>query len=618
METIFGFVAPLLMLAIAIAIIAAIVSAARRSGDGEEEEPGIGMLRRVFYYLLGFIALSVASAGVCLLLGTLLEPLFGKNVIITSGNRLALSLALTIVGTPIWLFLWGRAQQAAQRYPVETRTLGRKLSIYLVLGISAAIAAGSLVNVVRWAFRIQDDPSLSLAILLVMAGVWVFHWRADTEGRGLTVQADGPRQSRGAAALMPRLYIYVTSLYSLVMLAPASGVLLYKYFLGAYEAFVQTPILGLQSPGLWSRGVREALSLAIVGGLWWWAHWKYLARKDQRAGLRQVYLYIFAVFGGAVTVVASLATFFYGVLSWLAGVPGLPMAAEHFRFVPAALAAFVIGAALWGYHYSVIAEETPGSEHRFIGPRRGYQYLIAAVGLGTLAVGLVIAFGVALGELLPKPPALVATPGGWKKQFALAITLIAVGAPLWGYFWSGLQREAKADPAQERTRLSRRIFIYAVFGIALLITLGNLSALLFTVLKDALNGSLSAQSFQDARWFAGSLLMAGAISIYYGLVLGEDRRAREAAGVPGEVPRAPRKRVTAVAPEQARDHVRAVEASLGYPVTWWKSMDGTNAAPAVTEADLAGLPQRIAEAPSERVLLVFENAGFRVLPYRAE
>lgn len=603
---ILGFLAPVVMFAILIAIVVAVIVAARRSGE-EDDEPGIGTLRRVFYYLLGFIGLGVAASGLSLLIATIIEPLFGGNVIVASQNRLALALALTLGGTPIWLFLWGRAQQSLREYPVEARTLSRKLYLYLVLGISAGVAVQSLVSVLGWAFRINADPSLNIALLIVMAGVWVFHWRADA--------VPGAKSERGIAGFMPRLYVYVTALYGLALLASGSALLLYRYQMGAYEALLQTPILGTHDLGLWSRAVREHLSMALVGGVWWWTHWRLLAGSDRQGGLRQVYLYIFAVFGGAVTVVVSAAMLLYGFLFWLVRVPGLETASEHFRFMPGVTAGLVVGAALWGYHYAVIKEELPGSEPRFIGVRRVYEYLVSAVGLGTLAVGLVIAFASVLGQLVPRPPALVVTPDEWKKSMVLALTLITVGAPLWGYFWFGVQREAGADPIVERGRLSRRVFIYAVFGIALLLTLGNLSNLLFTLLRDLLNSSLGSQSFQDARWFSASLLMAGAVSVYYGLVMGEDRRARDSAALVTATSLVARKRVTALVPAGGQDLVRAVEAGLGYSVTWWRASDGAGAMPVVSQEDLRTLPARIAQAPSDRVLLLIDTSGVRVLPY---
>ncbi|MBF8299423.1 MAG: hypothetical protein HW397_472 [Dehalococcoidia bacterium] len=412
-----GFLAPGLFLVLLVAVIAVIVAASRRQGDDEEEGPGIGTLKRVFYYFLGFVALGVAAAGLSLLMSTLLGPLFVDKLIVDSGSRLALALALTVVATPIWMYLWARSQHAVVEYPAEARSLGRQFYLHLILGITAAVAAGSVVSILQWSFGINEDPSLAMSVLLIMAGIWFFHWRA-ARGGGLP--------NKGISVLMSRLYIYVTALYALVMLAAGTGIVLYRSLLEAYEGVLHTPLLGLDTVQFWSRGMRESLSFAVVGGVWWSAHWLLMARGNQQSGLRQVYLYLFAVFGGALTVVVSTALLLHGTLQWLVGAPGLDAPAEHFRFLPSVIAGLVIGSWLWGYHHAVIKEESTGNEGRFVAARRGYQYLLSAVGLGTLAVGLVIAFGVAIGLLLPGLPTLVPT-ADWKRLITLAVT-----SSLWG------------------------------------------------------------------------------------------------------------------------------------------------------------------------------------------
>ncbi len=79
-------------------IIAAIVAATRRSGDGDEAEPRIGSVRRLFLYGLAFIALMLAATGLSLLLGGLFDAAGGESVIAESKTALALGLSLTLVG----------------------------------------------------------------------------------------------------------------------------------------------------------------------------------------------------------------------------------------------------------------------------------------------------------------------------------------------------------------------------------------------------------------------------------------------------------------------------------------------------------------------------------------
>jgi hypothetical protein len=255
--------------------------------------------------------------------------------------------------------------------------------------------------------------------------------------------------------------------------------------------------------------------MALVGGIWWWWHWHRVAGVDGQSEPRQVYLYLYTVLGGAVTVVVSLSILLYGLLQWAMDAPGVLAASTHFRFLPGVIAGLAVGGAIWGYHSAVIHQEAGALAGGLLAARRVYRYLVAALGLGTLATGLVLLFGV------------------------------VVGVPIWGRYWWAAQREATAHSDEERTAQSRRVFIYGVFGIAVLITLGDLSALLFVILRDLLEGELALSALQQGKWFIGALLMAGAISVYYWLIVREDR---EAAGEqPAKTVAQPRRKSVTVA-----------------------------------------------------------------------
>jgi len=202
----------------------------------------------------------------------------------------------------------------------------------------------------------------------------------------------------------------------------------------------------------------------------------------------------------------------------------------------------------------------------------------------------------------------------------LGITLLIVGMPMWSYYWIGLQKEVATGPTEERTALSRRVFIYGVFGIATLLVLGNLSALLFMFLRDLLEAELSLQVLQDAKWSIGILLMSGGISVYHWLVLQEDRRELPAGETPPkeETPAvvAPvAKEMIALATQSAQGLVARLESQLGVPIRVWRRLDAAEA-PTVTEEELLAIRQRVIDAPGDRVLLTIDASGVSVLPYR--
>ncbi|MDA0733168.1 MAG: DUF5671 domain-containing protein [Chloroflexi bacterium] len=601
----FSGIIPLLVI---IGIIAAVVVLVRRRGK-TESDPGIGTLKRLYYYGISFIALGVAAPGLILLIDFLLDNLFGPPAFLRGQGQLALGLALTIVGTPIWFLHWRLALKAVQQLPTEAQALSRQIYIYLVLGITASLFAFGLVSLLRWLLGSGDFNGFNIAFPLVWAGIWGYHWHLQS--------LDVPRTEDGAT--VRRLYVYITSLYSLVMLLVGVGIVIWRPLKEAYEALFTTQLLvsgGVNFwDSLWSDTTRTGVAILVVGGLLWWWHWHQAAKGDAKSQLRQVYLYLFAILGGAATVVISLSMILFDVLQWLIGEPGSDRASAHFRSFPGMIATLLPGAALWGYHLALVQQESLLSAERWQAARRVYRYLVAALGLITLSVGLVMVFLVAMGVLIPQAGAQLLDAQWWRNPLVLGITLLVVGIPIWSYYWFGVQRAVAIGPAQERTAQSRRIFIYGVFGIATLLVLGNLSALLYMFLRDLLEGGLSLQLLQYAKWSIGTLLMAGAVSVYHWLILQEDRRAMPA---PAETP-APAVPVTkdliAVAGESAQGLVRSLESLLGVPILVWRRLDGGDA-PNLTVEELHAVREEIINAPGSRALLIVDASGIRVLPYR--
>jgi hypothetical protein len=411
------------------------------------------------------------------------------------------------------------------------------------------------------------------------------------------------------------LYVYGTSLYGLVLLLVGLGIILRQLIGQTYDAIFATQFLFSGREALWNDTSQGGLALFIVGGLFWWWHWHRASQGDEDSVLRQVYLNFFAILGGSLTVAATLSILLFRILQWALGEADPAGATEQFRFLPAALGALISGAALWGYHGAVVRQESPSGVAGSFAVRQAYRYLLSAVGLGTLAAGLVILFGVVIGVMAPQTGQELLKGEWWRNPLASAVTLLVVGAPLWGFYWSGLQRDAGADMV-ERTALPRRILIYLVLGAAVLAALGNLSALLFIVLRDLLEGQLSTQLIQEAKWSIGALLTAGSVSVYYWLVLGEDRRAMPAPEKPSTGAPPVRKVVVALATEAARPLVGRLEAQLGIPLRLWQRLDPDAEAPTLTDEDLRVIQERIAEAPGDRVLLTIDASGVRIVPYR--
>jgi uncharacterized BrkB/YihY/UPF0761 family membrane protein len=247
------------------------------------------------------------------------------------------------------------------------------------------------------------------------------------------------------------------------------------------------------------------------------------------------------------------------------------------------------------------------------GPRRVYNYLLASLSLAALASGLVFLFALVISVSVQEARDYIVEDEGWQGQLAIVLTLLAVGGSTWAYYWSRAQMSLKESP-EERNALSRRVYIYSVFGVGALATLGSLSAALYLVLQAALDNELGVSVLRDAQWAIGVLLTTGVITGYFWFVIQEDRRALSEAAPAALAAPVARKDVTFLAPAGGADLARRLEARLGYGVTLWTGLDEVGL-PALTEEQLGDAAARIQGSPLDRVLVTVEGAGLRVSPF---
>ena len=595
MDLIYGLagVLPLLLIGGVVAVIVAVV----RRGQGSRD-PGIGTTRRLFLYGLAFVALMLGASGITLLAAGLLETLSASRDLSNDAAGTAFGLAATIVGFSVWALVWLAAQRTLAQYPAEAGTVGRKLYAYAVVGVSAAVVAVTLANLLRRLLQPSDFEAEGLAPILVWGALWAFHWRWESrEG-----------QSSQDARSVRRLHAYLTSTYGLVMLTVGTGTLLGVLTGAAYDGLFRDRLLGGAGDALWHDQSRTALAVALVGGLWWAWHWFGVSAHDLTSDLRRVVVHIVGIFGGLITVVAGTASALFAVLIWLMDRPRFATAAEHFDVLPVALTTVLVAGGVWGYHVSLSAVEE-SSVSKQAAARRTYRYLSAVVGLGTLAVGLVLLIGVAVGALTPT----IAGGRWWATPLATSITLIIVGTPLWIVHWARQQAAMTAGAPGEADSLPRRAYLFGTIGVAVLATLGAFSAFLFQVIEAALEGRLSTSVLDDAKWAVGVAVAAALFGAYHWQVLREDRALEPPVlqVVPATAPFT--KEVTAVAPASARALVEAIARRLGTEVTRQERRDSMGA-PELSEAELDQLAERVRSAAGERILLVIDGDGVQVIP----
>ncbi len=421
----------LLAVVVFIGIVAGLVVLAIKLWKGRDAQDDDGL--DLIPYLLLALAVGVAGFSLAGLANASLAPdrLSGRPT-----SEIAFALAGLVVAAPIAYFLWGR--QAKRR---AKRPSGPGWPVYL-----AVIELVFLTAFLTAVAQIADSlTSTALAArwpnLIVYGGIVVFHWWAE--------RREPPMDDAGE---LPRL---VGSGVALIALAGGAIATLGWLVSEASESLIGA-VTFTEPAG--------PLALMIVAAPVWAYRWL-PAWREEPTVFRNLYLAVVTTFsltlaiGAAVTLVSVL-------LSYVVGRPG--PAADHFDVYPVGLATAVVGWATWAHHRPRLGKTRNGAV-------RGYEYAMAAIGLGTLvgsSVGLIdAAFERRLADI-----------GTGALLISLGCTVVASGG-VWLWFW----RKAQAAPREsEIPTLQRRVFLIGMTIVTGLTAAGALIGSLVVVFRAVL------------------------------------------------------------------------------------------------------------------------------------
>jgi hypothetical protein len=598
MDGLFSLVTLLIPISIIAAIVYGIVSLTRRRQSGPQADPGIGTIRRLYFYGVALAALMMAANGIALVGDDALAMAFGDDVVVGSVEKLALGLALTLVGIPLWGVHWWFVRKYMRQYPVERLSVVRKIYVYVILGSSATIAAFSAIGVLHWLMGTERFDGGSLARVVVFGAIWGVHWWMERSEQPTTPETKAVR----------RIYLYAVAAGSLGVAATGLGQVLAAILGEGYDALTSSAIIGGNS--LTGDGPRDAIALVAVMAPIWAMHWLVFAKDDIESLIRQLYLYPYALLGGVITVLTSIGIVLYGVLVWLFGVPEEPSTAAHFSKLTAAVASLIVGGLIVIYHAYVSRQEIDAPVDTQFAPQKSYLYAMTALGIAGMvaAIGTIVVVVISL--ITASGEDTIAGADELRNAIALAITFGAIGTPLWGYYWRRIQGALVGEDPAQRNVLPRRVFIFAVLGIGMLALLGSVSTLAFVLFTAILEGTMS-EFLGNAQGAIAVLTPVAIFMPYYWLVYREDRRL-----APDDIlEKRPRKDVSVLVMEGSMEFVTRLEGVLGYQVTPLLWADDDAMPMILDDTGYELLADRIGAAQGREVILIPEPEGIRVLSH---
>ncbi len=406
-------------------IVALVIFGVIKALSGRSKDGSIGGDLIAYGLLAIFIGGTVWAL---FLLGRAAFP--GQSLVGMSQQDLAGALAGLIVAGPVAYILWRRQDDRREANPDSVAW-----SIYLaftdLVYLTWLVVYGVLV--LSAAFGEGDFPRLTdIAIVAAVVGIHDRAARIDRPGGAIS-----------------QIYRVVGSGIGLITLSVGVGLALWWVFARLYSTFTATA---------GDAPLAVGAAMAIIGGVVWAYKWLRPWNYTQPDGTYLTYV-VLVLLVSFLTLVGSLAALVTIVILYFTESPASPGA--HFEALAPLFAMAITSALIWFHHRPKLGGERSDAI-------RAYQYVIAAIGLGT-AIG---SFTTVVTLILR--PNLVVTDRG--TGVVVGLMAGAVGAIVWWFFWSDAQTAPRAPEAASTPRK------FYVIGMAIILGLTAAGAVIGVLL----------------------------------------------------------------------------------------------------------------------------------------
>jgi heme/copper-type cytochrome/quinol oxidase subunit 2 len=554
--------------------------------------------KRFWLYAVALVTLGILAIGVGDLISLFFDAVLKNNTLTGGGSynqqQLSLGVAMIVIGGPLWFFFWRAIQHRAKGSPEETGAALRKLYLNFIMLETAIMALTAAAGLFQWVFSGAASGGFSttsqLTLLIVGGVIWFYHWRV-SEHEG---------QPTAAARTLRRWYMYILSGFGLVWLC--LGIV---GIIGA--AFANLPWWeNTLVPGkFWDSGAQTALAQIILGAGVWYFHWFRMAKDDAESRLRQVYFYLLTITGGAITALTATVIFLFRLVNWATG--GAPVSNNsHFQFLGWAIPTILVGLAVWGYHTRAAQEEAGQNPEKRQAVQRIYLYLMAFIGLVTMIAGLSNLTGILFGSTVLS----INSTGWWRSPLSLGLAMTIVGVPMWLYYWKSILKYVQTNSAGEARALPRRIFLYAVIGISIIMLTADLVNIVYQALSGAMQHTAGASYLHNAKWSLETLPAVAATLWYYWLILREDQRRGAEVVVNMHS-------VTLLANDPKGELAARLGAKLGYKIRSIYPVGlSAESEMVISEAEISDITSQIQAAQVNTVMVMLITGRLAVVPYQ--
>ena len=443
-----------------------------------------GGVRRFFQLGLLFGLTIVSAIGISGLLGRLIRI---GVVLNTDRGNLALESAFTLVGVPILFAVVMWLRNSVEKDKDELLTFGWNLYLTAISIVSLILVIDAQFNLYQGTFTDEVLRGKDISQLLVWAAIWIFHFRFHNQ------------VGRGENSLGEHL---IGSLFGLGftfvgLINAIGGVLNQLIGLTEKEILVSAP-----SP------IINGLIQMAIGIPIWYLYWVRTAQNGVKEALWYAYVLLIGVGGGLIATLVSATLLLNTILVWFFG-ESTSTAQLHFQASPQLIAAASSALIVLWYHRQVLKDEQTVARNDI---HRIYEYVISGIALIAASGGVTMIL-VSIIESLFDTSQLTG-PSSVNSLIA-AITLIAVGGPVWWLRWSSTQKKVVADPKQEQGSIVRRVYLLLLFGVVGVTAVIVLISTAYLLFYDLFQGGINTNTVNKIRFPLAIFLTAAVISQYH-------------------------------------------------------------------------------------------------------
>ncbi len=440
-------------------------------------------IRRLYFFAVALISVEVVLWGLI----RLLRVTFSTGLILPGAEMLAQSLALILVGVPIFLLHWGWAQRAARTDGEEHAATLRAVFLYAVLLATLIPVAQNLLALLNRSLISLAGLETSRALLGKTQG-WIDNLIAIFFNLAAAAYFYRITQFDWASLLevenfrgVRRLYRYLWMLYGLLMVIFGTQQVIRFLF------YVPSTILGAPGREVFING----LALTLVGApIWAWS-WQTcqhaLEEPPESASLLRLGVLYLLSLAGIISVLSSAGVLVDLLLRFALG-QNFPLPDLLSRLGGPVSIGIPLGV-VWAYYGGWLFRQINAepSFARRAGLKRFYFYILALIGLAATVAGLALLFSFIIETLVSSGSIWGETLRG---RLSAALATLLVGLPLWLVAWFPMQAEAlsKAETGDHARRsLVRRVYLYLVIFAGVIGGMVSAIALFYNLLVAALN-----------------------------------------------------------------------------------------------------------------------------------